>query len=328
MLPNESSKIREHRLNLNDITSLSPIKLLTMQLKAYLLSVLMLLAATFTADAQRSNRNKVATPLQPAVSALDTIITENPVPADSFSIAAGIALSQSLRMYATQNLGVDEANMDDFVEGLRANVDEAQAKKLTAYAAGITIALQNKNQVMPSINREATGSADSSFVIPELYVEGLVIGLNNTDSELTKTAQATMERQFSYQKQVYQYANTKYLVDKAKENGVVSCPSGLQYRIVERGQGIVATDTSTVEVHYEGRLIDGTIFDSSYQRGQTAEFKPTQVIKGWHEALTMMPEGSTWELFIPYNLAYGERGNQNIPPYSTLFFKVQVVKVK
>ena len=105
-------------------------------------------------------------------------------------------------------------------------------------------------------------------------------------------------------------------------------PSGLQYRVITQGKGVVANDTTDVEVHYEGKLIDGTIFDSSYQRGKTATFKPTQVIKGWTEALKMMPEGSTWELFIPYDLAYGERGNQNIPPFATLIFKVEVVKVK
>ena len=89
----------------------------------------------------------------------------------------------------------------------------------------------------------------------------------------------------------------------------------------------MATDSTLVEVNYEGRLTDGTIFDSSYKRGQTAKFKPNQVIKGWTEALKLMPEGSTWELYLPYDLAYGKKGTGSIPPYSTLIFKVEIVKV-
>ena len=105
-------------------------------------------------------------------------------------------------------------------------------------------------------------------------------------------------------------------------------PSGLQYRVIKQGTGAMATDTTEVEVHYEGKLIDGTVFDSSYRRGKPATFHPDQVIKGWTEALKMMPEGSVYELYIPYNLGYGERGTQSIPPYSTLIFKVELLKVK
>ena len=106
-------------------------------------------------------------------------------------------------------------------------------------------------------------------------------------------------------------------------------PSGLQYRIIREGNGAVAANDEEVEVKYEGRLIDGTVFDSSYTRNpQTTSFRPSQVIKGWTEALKMMPEGSEWEVYIPQELAYGERQAGKIPPYSTLIFKLEVVKVK
>ena len=106
-------------------------------------------------------------------------------------------------------------------------------------------------------------------------------------------------------------------------------PSGLQYRVLTEGNGPVATDSSEVEVHYEGSLIDGTVFDSSYKRGKPATFRPDQVIKGWREALTLMPEGSVWNLYIPSELGYGERGQgRNIPGNATLVFKVEVLKVK
>ena len=121
----------------------------------------------------------------------------------------------------------------------------------------------------------------------------------------------------------------KFLAENAQKEGVKTLPSGLQYRVLREGNGPVATNNDEVEVKYEGRLIDGTVFDSSYKRNpQTSKFRPTQVIKGWTEALTLMPEGSMWELYIPQNLAYGERGaGADIPPYAALIFKVELIKV-
>jgi FKBP-type peptidyl-prolyl cis-trans isomerase FklB len=119
-----------------------------------------------------------------------------------------------------------------------------------------------------------------------------------------------------------------FLADNAKKDDVVVLPSGLQYTVLRAGDGKKPAATDSVKCHYEGTLIDGTVFDSSYQRGQTATFRPDRVIKGWREALTMMHEGSTYELVIPYELGYGERGTQGIPPYSTLIFKVELIKVK
>ena len=109
---------------------------------------------------------------------------------------------------------------------------------------------------------------------------------------------------------------------------MVALPSGLLYKVVRKGDGALPTDTSTVEVHYEGKLIDGSIFDSSYQRGETTSFPLNQVIKGWQEGLKLMPVGSEYELVIPYTLAYGEVGTRGIPPFSTLIFKVELKDIK
>ena len=120
----------------------------------------------------------------------------------------------------------------------------------------------------------------------------------------------------------------EFLTINSIKEGVKTTSSGLQYKVLQEGHGEIATKDDEVEVKYEGRLIDGTIFDSSYERNpQTTKFRPTQVIKGWTEALTMMPEGSIWELYIPQDLAYGERQAGKIPPYSTLIFKVELIKV-
>ena len=103
--------------------------------------------------------------------------------------------------------------------------------------------------------------------------------------------------------------------------------SGLQYKVITKGEGPVATTTDRVKVHYEGRLIDGKVFDSSYKRGQPATFGVNQVIKGWTEALTMMPAGSKWELYIPQELAYGAREQKEIPAFSCLIFTVELLEV-
>lgn len=120
-----------------------------------------------------------------------------------------------------------------------------------------------------------------------------------------------------------------FLAENAKKEGVVTLPSGLQYKVLNAGTGATPKASDSVECHYEGRLIDGSVFDSSYQRGETATFGVTQVIAGWIEALQLMKEGDKWQLYIPYNLAYGERGaGAQIPPYATLIFDVELVKVK
>ena len=123
-------------------------------------------------------------------------------------------------------------------------------------------------------------------------------------------------------------AGEEFLAANAKKEGVVVLPSGLQYEVITEGTGKKPGATDKVECHYEGTLIDGTVFDSSIKRGETATFGVNQVIKGWVEALQLMQEGAKWRLYIPYNLAYGERGaGEMIPPYSTLVFEVELIKV-
>ncbi len=119
----------------------------------------------------------------------------------------------------------------------------------------------------------------------------------------------------------------KFLEENAAKEGVKTTESGLQYKIVKEGKGEMPSASDKVKVHYEGTLIDGTKFDSSYDRGEPAEFGVTQVIKGWTEALQLMKEKSIFEIYIPYNLAYGERGNGSIKPFSTLIFKVELLEI-
>ena len=120
----------------------------------------------------------------------------------------------------------------------------------------------------------------------------------------------------------------KFLEENSKKPGIVTLPSGLQYEVIKAGTGVSPSLTDKVQTHYEGRLIDGKIFDSSYKRGEPATFGVNQVIKGWTEALQLMKEGDKWRLYIPQDLAYGERGaGSDIPPYSALIFDVELLKV-
>ena len=123
-------------------------------------------------------------------------------------------------------------------------------------------------------------------------------------------------------------AGQKFLEENAKNDDVTVTESGLQFKVLAKGEGTIPARQDQVRVHYTGRLVDGTVFDSSVERGQPAEFPVNGVIPGWIEALTMMPVGSKWQLYIPHNLAYGERGaGASIPPYSALVFDVELLEI-
>ena len=126
-----------------------------------------------------------------------------------------------------------------------------------------------------------------------------------------------------------QEAGERFLAENGKKEGIITTKSGLQYQVLREGNGKSPKATDQVECHYEGTLIDGTKFDSSYDRGQTATFPLNQVIAGWTEGLQLMTEGAKYRFFIPYQLGYGERGaGASIPPFSALIFDVELVAVK
>lgn len=286
-----------------------------------LLIVALALAVGLPASAR--SRKKIQEKKRPKITLLQ------PVPADSFSYAMGVAQSASLRQYLLMREGVDSAYLNDAVCGLMAKYNEEAVKGKVAYAAGLKIGQMNATNVIPSLNKMATGKADSAYIDRDLFVKGLGQGVLKQPMSISEEqALAIIERQTAYIRQRDSIANADFLSKNKRVPGVITSKSGLQYKILKEGTGATPSDTSQVEVNYEGRLIDGTVFDSSYKRGQSATFGCNQVIKGWTEALTMMKEGDVWELYIPYNLAYGERGNQSIPPYATLIFKVELIKVK
>lgn len=165
------------------------------------------------------------------------------------------------------------------------------------------------------------------------FAKGLTDVMEGRQLEMTNAEAQQMLTAFFENKQKEQSAEAiaegkAYLEANGKREGVITTKSGLQYEVLTEGTGRSPKQTDKVRCHYEGRLLDGTVFDSSYRRGEPADFGLNQVIPGWTEGVSLMKEGAKYRFHIPYLLAYGERGaGQQIPPYSTLIFDVELIKV-
>lgn len=251
---------------------------------------------------------------------------------DSVSYAAGLASTQGLITYLQRSLDLDTMYMADFKKGFHEAIERGTDPKYVAYNAGVQIASQVQKQILPQQQAVFEGTADS--IKSDLFYRGFIDGaMNNTTvmntHDAADYARGQQEKVKEQKNAAYIAENTKWLEENKTKEGVITTPSGLQYKIITKGNGAVAETSDNVTVKYEGKMIDGTVFDSSYKRNpDTTSFRPDQVIKGWTEALCMMPEGSKWELYIPQELAYGERQAGSIKPYSTLIFTVEVIKVE
>ena len=189
-----------------------------------------------------------------------------------------------------------------------------------SYALGMSIGRQLQQMNAAEVNVDDFAQAIKDVFAPKTSL---------TDSEAQQAVQDFFQRKAEEQAGAAKAEGEAFLAENAKKEGVVSLPSGLQYQVSREGDGRKPAATDQVECHYEGTLINGQVFDSSYQRGQTATFGLNQVIAGWTEGLQLMQEGAKYRFFIPYHLAYGERGaGQSIPPFATLIFDVELVKVK
>ena len=289
--------------------------------KILLLALLIAVGATLNAnDGKKKNKNKKEE--APAPTAL-TLRDAN----DSISYAVGMEMTNGLIPYLISQRGVDTTYLYKFIEGFEAATAKEENPELTAYAAGVDVARMVKTNMTATAKRSLAGVADN--LNTQAISQGFLAALKKDHSTFNdSTAQRYVNDRKEQHALMLRKAGEDFLKQNAQKPGVVSLPSGLQYKVLRQGNGAIATANDQVEVKYEGRLIDGTIFDSSYTRNPpTTTFRPTAVIKGWTEALTMMPEGSMWELYIPYDLAYGERETGEIKPYSTLIFKVEVEKV-
>ena len=255
---------------------------------------------------------------------------------DTFSYAMGLAQTQGLKGFLMYRMGVDTTYMADFVKGLKTGIKAGDNAKQTAFYAGIQIGQQVGNQIIPGVSREVFGNAEK-LINKDFFLAGFIAGVTEKNllmnpMEAQMTAMALMEElknaRFEEQFGDNRAQGVAFLDSIAQTEGVVKTESGLCYKVITKGKGAIPTNTDKVKVHYRGTLIDGTEFDSSYSRNEPTTFRANQVIAGWTEALTMMPVGSKWMLYIPQELAYGSRDMGTIKPFSTLVFEVELLEIE
>ena len=247
---------------------------------------------------------------------------------DSVSFAAGKAATLGLIQYLQQEYQVDTAYMHDVVKGFNEAMARFSDPEYKAYNAGAQVARMVLERILPGTASKFEGTSDS--ISADLFTAGFRAALVGdstlfTDDKAREYFEDRLVASREEAQRVYREANEQWLAQNRDKEGVKTTASGLQYKILRAGTGAVPTDKDRVTVKYEGKMIDGTVCDSSYKRTpQTSTFGCTQVIKGWTEALTMMPVGSKWELYIPQELGYGSRQAGQIKPYSTLIFTVEL----
>lgn len=262
-----------------------------------------------------------------------------------------IAAADSTQKQALQkemNAKIDSLNkvnapkLDEFIKGLKESLKGGKEK--SAYIQGLSIGHQISQQMLPQFGTMLFGQDSTKKINSDQMLAGLISTLKNQSTAISKMdangliqskveeaqakEQAKQEEELKVQYKDSIAADEKFLADNGKREGVITLPSGLQYEVIRKGNGPIPSDASTVKVHYHGTLINGTVFDSSVDRKEPATFGVTQVIPGWTEALKLMPVGSKWKLYVPYNLAYGAQDRGTIKPFSTLIFDVELLGIE
>ena len=256
---------------------------------------------------------------------------------DSMSYALGMAQTQGLKEYLQERMGVDTTYINDFIKGLNEGANLGDDKRKAAYFAGIQIGQQISQQMVKGINHQVFGDDSTQTISLKNFMAGFISGTTGKGGIMTidqadVVARTKMEALKSQAMEKQYGANKKegedFLANNKKKEGIKVLPSGVQYKVIKEGNGAIPADTTMVKVHYEGRTIDGNVFDSSYKRESPITRRCNQVIKGWTDALVHMPVGSVWEVYIPQELAYGSRDQGQIKPFSALIFKIELISIE
>ena len=294
--------------------------------KIILMALVDLLCMGATAATKKQRKGKKAA--KEVAERVDTVSV------DTFSYLLGMANSNGLKAYLSQRMGIDTAYVEDFLKGFQQKELTEADKREKARLAGMEIREQVETQVWSNANRQIDDSVD--VLNHEQFIKGFQNGIFPVDTTFSMdSAQSLVQKQMAYYHKVKmekkyganRVAGEQFLKLNAKQDSVQTTASGLQYKVITMGTGEKPQKTDRVKVDYEGRLIDGTVFDSSYKRGKPATFPVGQVIAGWTEALCMMPVGSKWEVYVPQELGYGDREQQKIPPFSCLVFTVELHEI-
>ena len=257
---------------------------------------------------------------------------------DSLSYAIGISQTQGLKDYLSQRMEMDTTYMADFLKGVNDAANKT-SKKDQAYLLGLQIGSQMAGpQAIKGMNHQLFADDSTMTVNKGDILAGVFAGVLNKDMKMRpEEAQVLIQKMMESIKgkaAEKKYADNKaagekFLAENKTKEGVKTTASGLQYKVITEGKGEIPNDTCKVKVNYKGTLIDGTEFDSSDKHNGPSTFQANRVIAGWTEALTMMPVGSKWELYVPSELAYGskETGGQ-IQPFSTLIFEIELLGIE
>lgn len=253
----------------------------------------------------------------------------------SDSIGYGVGLAQS--QYAVNpNMQLSNEQRKMFLKGLMEAQAKTEADSLQkAYYMGLAQGLQFVDENFEQFNKQLFEEEADQYIRKEIFLAGLEDGISGGNTKLgMDTLNQFLDRvvgEAQAEVKAKKYTDNKkagedFLKANKKKKGVKTLPSGLQYKVITKGKGKTPKEDDTVKVHYKGTLIDGTEFDSSYARNEPAKFGVKSVIKGWTEALQLMPVGSKWEIYVPYNLAYGDKEiGSNIKPFSALIFEIELL---
>ena len=256
---------------------------------------------------------------------------------DTLSYAIGMAQSQGLKDYLSMRMGVDTAYMDAFIKGFNESAKSGEDKKQNAYYAGLQSGQQVSQQMVKSINDDLFGSDSTKTISLDNFMAGFVAGTTGKGGLMTvdsaSTVAQTKMQQVKARHMEEVYGDNKkqceeFMANIAKKEGIKALDNGVYYEVLTEGKGEIPSDTSRVKVHYEGRLINDTIFDSSYKRNQPTTFRANMVIPGWTNALTHMPVGSKWKVYIPQDQAYADREMGQIKPFSCLIFTIDLLEIE
>jgi FKBP-type peptidyl-prolyl cis-trans isomerase FklB len=298
--------------------------------KILFVALAILVSASFnTVSAQSKKKKKgdveAAAPVQQKL-----LTTAN----DTLSYVSGMALTNGLVPFLQQQYGISEEDIPAVVEGIKSAVAQRKNPNTKGFHAGEQVADMVINRMLPSLQKDFKIGTDS--LNEDKVFEGFIAGVAKDSTYYTYDNASKL---FDAQRLIYKNrldsinkaAGEAFLAENKTKEGVVTLPSGLQYKVLVKGNGAIPKPTDKVDVVYEGKTIDGHVFDAtSRHRGREFDtFTPNALIKGWQEALTIMPVGSKWELYIPYDLAYGERGAGNeIPAYSALIFTMELKNIE
>ncbi|MDD7242510.1 MAG: FKBP-type peptidyl-prolyl cis-trans isomerase [Bacteroidaceae bacterium] len=256
---------------------------------------------------------------------------------DTLSYAVGMAQTRGLKEYLVQRMGMDTAYIDDFVKGLNESVNAGDDKKKAAYYAGLQIGQQISQQMIKGLNYELFGEDSTQTVSLNNFMAGFVAATTGKGELMTLDSAAVLaetmmvtikDKQINERYADNKVASEKFMAEIAKKEGIQTLGDGIYYEVITEGKGEIPADTDRVKVDYEGTLINDSVFDSSYKRGEPTTFMCKQAIPGWTKALTHMPVGSTWKVYIPQEQAYGSQDRGMIKPFSALVFKIELHSIE